>query len=67
MDEREIISLSQKQYLRSLHRRQTWIRTLRLLLFVAFLALWETAVRLHWIDGFIFSSPSRVVRTFVGM
>lgn len=67
MDEREIISLSQKRYLRSLHRRQTWIRTLRLLLFVAFLALWETAVRLHWIDGFIFSSPSRVVRTFVSM
>ena len=59
--------MSQEQYLRCLHRRQTRILAFRLLLSVAFLALWESAVRLHWIDGFIFSSPSRVVRTFVGM
>ena len=67
MGERERISMSQKQYLHRLHRRQTRILAFRLLLSVAFLALWESAVRLHWIDGFIFSSPSRVVRTFVGM
>lgn len=67
MDERERISMSQRQYLRRLHRRQNWILALRLLLFVVFLTLWETAVQLHWIDGFIFSSPSRVVRTFVSM
>ena len=67
MGERERISMSQEQYLRCLHRRQTRILAFRLLLSVAFLALWESAVRLHWIDGFIFSSPSRVVRTFVGM
>ena len=59
--------MSQEQYLRCLHRRQTRILAFRLLLSVAFLALWESAVRLHWIDGFIFSSPSRVVKTFVGM
>ena len=67
MGERERISMSQKQYLHRLHRRQTRILAFRLLLSVTFLALWESAVRLHWIDGFIFSSPSRVVRTFVGM
>ena len=67
MGERERISMSQEQYLRCLHRRQTRILAFRLLLSVAFLALWESAVRLHWIDGFIFSSPSRVVRTFAGM
>ena len=67
MGERERISMSQEQYLRCLHRRQTRILAFRLLLSVAFLALWESAVRLHWIDGFIFSSPSRVVRTFVSM
>ena len=57
MGERERISMSQKQYLHRLHRRQTWILAFRLLLSVTFLALWESAVRLHWIDGFIFSSP----------
>lgn len=67
MGERERISMSQEQYLRCLHRKQTRILAFRLLLSVAFLALWESAVRLHWIDGFIFSSPSRVVRTFAGM
>ena len=67
MGERERISMSQEQYMRCLHRRQTRILAFRLLLSVAFLALWESAVRLHWIDGFIFSSPSRVVRTFAGM
>lgn len=67
MDKKDTISMTQRQYLRSLHRRRNWIMAFRLLLFVVFLALWESAVQLHWIDGFIFSSPSRVVHTFVGM
>ena len=67
MDKKDTISVTQKQYLRSLHRRRNWIMALRLLLFVAFLVLWESAVRLHWLDGFIFSSPSRVVHTFGSM
>ena len=40
MGERERISMSQEQYLRCLHRRQTRILAFRLLLSVAFLALW---------------------------
>ena len=39
MCERERISMSQEQYLHRLHRRQTRILALRLLLSVAFLAL----------------------------
>ena len=59
--------MSQEQYLRCLHRRQTRILAFRLLLSVAFLALWESAVRLHWIDGFIFSSPSKIALCFCHM
>lgn len=36
----------------------------RILIFTAFLALWEIAANLNWIDPFFFSSPSRVVISF---
>ncbi len=61
------ISSTQHSYLRSLRNRQYRITAARILIFVVFLALWETAVRLGWIDGFIFSSPSRVANTFCSM
>lgn len=67
MDKRGIISASQKNYLRALQRRQHRITAIQILIFVVFLLLWETAVQLSWIDGFIFSSPSRVLRTFGAM
>ncbi len=44
------------------HRRHHHMVTLtRFLLFVCFLALWELAANLSWIDAFFFSSPSRVL------
>lgn len=61
------ISEPQRAYLRALRRRQYRITGMRILIFVLFLALWELAVRLGWIDGFIFSSPSRVAATFRAM
>lgn len=66
MDERKI-SQRQQHYLQMLRRRQRRITVVQILIFVLFLVIWESAVRLSWIDGFIFSSPSRVVKTFVGM
>lgn len=36
---------------------------MRLFLFLFFLALWEIAADFGWIDSFIFSSPSRVMKT----
>ena len=66
MDERKM-SQKQRNYLQMLRRRKRRIAVLQVLIFVLFLLIWESAVRLSWIDGFIFSSPSRVVKTFVGM
>lgn len=60
-------SATQESYLRGLKLRRRRIRAVRALVFAAFLGLWETAARLGWIDGFIFSSPSRVARTFAAM
>ncbi len=61
------VSVSHQAYLDRIARRQRRIVLIRILVFVLFLALWETAVRKEWIDGFIFSSPSRVLETFARM
>ncbi len=61
------VSEAQQAYLKTLQRRQRRIVVIRILIFVLFLLLWEGAVRAGWIDGFIFSSPSRVAKTFGAM
>lgn len=60
-------SPSHKLYLKNLRREHFFVHTAQILIFVLFLILWEAAVRLKWIDGFIFSSPSRIWNTFLGM
>ncbi|MFR8548477.1 MAG: ABC transporter permease [Lachnospiraceae bacterium] len=64
MDKKRGVSQTQLDYLQGLKRRQYRITAVQILIFVVFLLLWETAVQLGWIDGFIFSSPSRVLKTF---
>ena len=61
------ISLAQQSFLEEKKRQRNWVRAARILLFLLFLILWEGAARAHLIDAFIFSSPSRVWNTFVGM
>ncbi|WP_245247202.1 MULTISPECIES: ABC transporter permease [unclassified Paenibacillus] len=38
-----------------------YVRLTQISLLILFFGLWETASRLQWIDGLLFSSPSRVV------
>ena len=51
----------QEEYIRQeqFHRRR--VKTVRQMMFVLILALWELCTRLELIDGFVFSSPSRVL------
>lgn len=67
VEKRKEISVTQENYLKNLQHRQYRITAIQILIFVLFLLLWETAVQLGWIDGFIFSSPSRVLKTFGSM
>lgn len=60
-------SLAQQSFLEKRRRNLRTISLIRVLIFLAFLALWEFSTRLHLIDAFIFSSPSRVVQTFCFM
>lgn len=57
----------QKEFIRKARRYQITITTLRIMLFVGFIALWEAAAQFNWINAFIFSSPSRIIKTFYSM
>ena len=60
-------SLAQQNFLKKQTRLRNRVRLARLLIFLGFLVLWEASTRMHLIDAFIFSSPTRVVRTFLSM
>lgn len=63
----EPLSNKQKQFLRKQKHDKILIHVLRFFIFGGFLALWETAAQMKWIDSFIFSSPSRTITTFLDM
>ena len=58
------ISSTQEDYLRQLKRKKDRIKVIQISIFLLFLGIWEIAVRCSWIDGFIFSSSSRILHTF---
>lgn len=60
------LQAASKEHLAYLQARKTyrWRVTLaQILLLVGFIALWELAAVLRWIDPFIMSQPSRIVKT----
>lgn len=61
------VSAAQKKYLKARKREKHLILLSRFLIFVGFLLLWEISARNGWIDSFIFSSPSAIVRNFINM
>ena len=58
------LSPERATYLRQNKRRQTIIRVCRWGFLLFLLLLWEVAAQLSWIDSFIVSQPSRIVRTY---
>ncbi|UUZ79299.1 ABC transporter permease [Paenibacillus sp. P26] len=50
-------------YRRRERRRAAAVRCTQAALLIAFMALWEIASRLKWIDGLLFSSPSRIFQS----
>ncbi|MGN1155893.1 MAG: ABC transporter permease [Agathobacter sp.] len=57
----------QDQYLKKQLKNKRFITMMRIIIFVSFFILWEVAAKLGWIDDFIFSSPSRILRTLAEM
>ena len=60
-------SANQKEYLKKRLHHKRMVTIMRILILVLFIALWEITARLGIIDSFIFSSPSRVLNTFISM
>lgn len=61
------ISAAQQAYVRKhiLHLR--WVRFYQILILISFVMIWEITARLGILNSFVFSSPSRVVKTIVEM
>lgn len=58
-------TLGQQQFIKHQKRHKLYIFWSRILLFVAFLALWQISSNLGWIDKFYFSSPSEIGALFI--
>lgn len=59
--------MTQQQFLRHRLKEKRLIRTIQFLIFVLFIGLWELATSMDWINDFIFSSPSRIIESFMDM
>lgn len=64
---KELISKEHQEYLQKHKLRKISIAVSQAALLVLFFALWEIAARLKWIDPFIMSQPSRVLKTIVNL
>jgi len=55
----------QEQFIRDHKNRHHQVSLLRIMIFAAFLILWEAGAYFGWIDSFFFASPSKVVACFI--
>ena len=63
----EYISYEHSSYLSKIKARKIKITVSRILILIIFIALWQIAADLKWIDPFLTSSPSRVVKSFISL
>lgn len=62
-----VFSKEHEEYLRTHKLRKNSIIITQIAILVLFFALWEIAANLKWIDPFIMSQPSRVLRTIMNL
>lgn len=61
------VSAAQRSYIKNHLTMLRVVRTYQITIFIVFITLWEVLTRLNVIDAFVFSSPSRVIQTFISM
>lgn len=59
------ISDEHKRFLKNIKSKNAAINATRLVLLIVFFAVWEIAGTLKWIDPFLVSQPSRMVKTLI--
>jgi len=55
------------KYLKKIKRTKTVIRSIQILMMISFIALWELAAYMGWINVFITSKPSAIKNTIVSL
>ena len=50
-------------YLRGFQRKNILVNAVRVFILIAFLLIWELSARFEWVNPFITSSPSRILKT----
>lgn len=65
--EKEELSMAQRIYLEGCKKERKLVRFWQWIIMIAFLGLWEVGARVGIINSFVFSSPSRVVKTIFSM
>lgn len=60
-------SPSHQAFIKKYQRKNRFIRLMQFLIVLSFLLLWEITTRIGLLDSFIFSSPTRIVKTFLTM
>lgn len=63
----ESMSREHKEFLQKVKLRKMAILITQVALLILFFVVWEVAARCKWIDAFITSQPSRVLRTIVNL
>ncbi len=61
------VSKEHEIYLKSVKASKRKIIISRILILVIFIGLWQIAADLKWIDPFLTSSPSRVIKSFISL
>lgn len=61
------VSAMHQKFLRDYKKSKFKIRIAQWSIFFSFLFIWEFSSRVGWLNSFIFSSPSRVLRTIINM
>lgn len=56
-----------KYYLKKIKRNKSLVFISQISLLVIFIALWEVLTQLNVIDSFLFSSPSKIISTLIGL
>ena len=63
----EPVSTYQQAYVNNHRRRRRLVAFWQIFILVLFVSLWEGTTRLGILNDFIFSSPSRIIKTFITM
>jgi len=61
------ISEERKKYLQNIALKKASIILTQLGIVIAFIVIWEIAANNEWIDSFITSQPSRILKTFINL